>query len=97
MFRRSTTEKNEKDVAGHYVTGADLEAASISSYGTGIAPKANGDGEFTPMDAVAEESFDHDAFTAQHADEEDYVDFRSMGWLKAGLIATAEVSFSAQQ
>lgn len=39
-----------------------------------------------------EPSYEDDPFSAQRAfhTDEDYVDFRSMGWFKAGLIATAE-------
>ncbi len=46
---------------------------------------------FTP---ALEPSYEVDPFSAQrdiHGDD-DYVDFRSMGWIKAFLIATAEVS-----
>lgn len=44
-----------------------------------------------------EPSYEVDPFSAQRGfhTEEDYVDFRSMGWIKACLIATAEVSFYA--
>jgi len=91
MFRRSTNEKNEKDVAGTYVTGAGTDS-EIGSMTSGSGGKVHGEA-FVPMGALREEEvFEHDAFTVAR-DEEDYVDFRSMGWFKAGLVATAEVSF----
>lgn len=48
----------------------------------------------TSFAPALEPSYEVDPFSAQrdlHGDD-DYVDFRSMGWIKAFLIATAEVS-----
>lgn len=48
-------------------------------------------GDFASKDLAR--SYEVDAFAAQHAAKDgDYVEFRSMGWIQAGLVGTAEVS-----
>lgn len=100
MFRSSNVEVNEKAEAATYAAGApsDEESGSMTSYATSTSVKEGKDhveAGFHPMTTVAEEGFEQDAFTAHRAADDDYVDFRSMGWLKAGLIATAEVSIQS--
>lgn len=53
----------------------------------------------TRLEVVLEDTFEEDAFSRQKGlkTDGDYLDFRTMGWFKAGLIATAEVSVSPAQ
>lgn len=63
----------------------DTAATSITGHGKDYVRST-----FEP---VLEPSYEVDPFSAQREfhTAEDYVDFRSMGWIKACLIATAEV------
>lgn len=51
----------------------------------------------TRLEVVLEDTFEEDAFSRQKdlKTDGDYLDFRTMGWFKAGLIATAEVSIQS--
>lgn len=69
-------------------------AASITDSEASHHPMNDKEAFRTRMVSTLEPSYEVDPFSAQREfhTEEDYVDFRSMGWFKAGLIATAEVS-----
>lgn len=58
------------------------------------AETAHVTGADTGLDPIFESNFEVDPFHQQRdaKDDGDYVDFRTMGWFRAGLIATAEVS-----
>ncbi|WWD00941.1 hypothetical protein V866_007879 [Kwoniella sp. B9012] len=70
------------------VQDKDLVDAEIAQGGFGYDeyPPSGKDVANIPAD-----SYDVDPFSAQREENaEDYVDFRSMGWVQAGLVATAE-------
>lgn len=79
--------QNEKlaDATNIAETGSITTNAESSANGAGKGPIVN-------MTTLPEESFfAYDAFTVAAGHDGEHVDFRSMGWLKAGLVATAEV------
>lgn len=72
---------------------ASIDTEAQTDADTSIAPTGK-DYARTHFAPALEPSYEVDPFSAQRGfhTEEDYVDFRSMGWIKACLIATAEVS-----
>lgn len=85
----ATTFIDEKATA----PGAEASAAETGSIATTTSSGGPHKGPVVNLKTVPEESFFAiDAFTAAAGHDGDHVDFRSMGWLKAGLVATAEVS-----
>ncbi|WVR04882.1 hypothetical protein IAU60_001894 [Kwoniella sp. DSM 27419] len=71
----------------HYVPPAQLSEAEKGDGAGSYAPSSTNKQDYANLPA----DYHVDPFSAQQEhNAEDYVDFRSMGWLQAGLVATAE-------
>jgi len=81
----------------------EMSTANDSKFGQNektASPTTNmvqDDVEVAPTSEKNNNKYAVDAFSAQreHAGE-DYLDFRTMGWFQAGLVSTAEVSYSVR-
>lgn len=72
---------------------ADVEAAHLTDDKTTYQNPTMTVAPVDEQEYSGKERYDIDPFEAQReAKGEDYVEFRTMGWIQAGLVSTAEVN-----